>query len=809
VDVIELIDQMTLEEKASLCSGLDFWHLKGIERLGVPSIMVTDGPHGLRKQAGNSDHVVLNESVPATCFPTASALAATWNRDLVYQVGQALSEECREEKVGVILGPGVNIKRSPLCGRNFEYFSEDPYLSGEIAKSHISGVQSQGIGTSLKHYSVNNQEFRRMTIDAIVDERALREIYLAGYEIAVKDSQPWTVMSAYNKVNGTYCSEHAYLMKDILKKEWEHVGLVVTDWGAMNERVAGLEAGVELEMPGTRNGNDARIVAAIQGNRLDEAVLDRAVEQILTMIFKAAGTLAEDYKYDRQAHHALARKVAGEGAVLLKNENGILPLQKTAKVALLGEFARTPRFQGAGSSLINPTKLDNIFAEIVNLVGSENISFAPGYPLKGDQVDDQLIREAVAIAEDAEIVVICAGLTDLNEVEGLDREHMALSQSHDALIDAVAKAHSNVVVVLSNGSPVEMPWVDQVQAILEGYLGGQAGAGAIADILYGEINPSGKLAETFPIKLADNPSYHYFPGGPKIVEYRESIYVGYRYYDTAGQEPLFPFGHGLSYTTFEYRDLRLSQSTIADGEKLNVALTVKNTGQVAGKEIVQVYVRDIESTQFRPHKELKGFAKISLEPGEESEVGFELDRRAFAYYNTDLRDWHIESGEFEILVGASSRDIRLSEIVNMESSQPSTGAADRDNLAVYYDLQKDTRVQQAEFETLLGRQVPSNEFTKGEAYTINTPISDMRESFVGRLLAGYMKRQVNALIKGGDEDSPTALLLEAIVREAPLRTMLMTGDGAVSREMLDALLIMINGKFFKGLGALIKALRKR
>jgi len=599
------------------------------------------------------------------------------------------------------------------------------------------------------------------------------------------------------------------LMKDILKKEWEHAGLVVTDWGAMNERVAGLEAGVELEMPGTRNGNDARIVAAIQGNRLDEAVLDRAVEQILTMIFKAAGTLAEDYKYDRQAHHGLARKVAGEGAVLLKNENGILPLQKTAKVALLGEFARTPRFQGAGSSLINPTKLDNIFTEIINLVGSENISFAPGYPLKGDQVDDVLLCEAVAIAENTEVVVICAGLTDLNEVEGLDREHMALSQSHDALIDAVAKVHSKVVVVLSNGSPVEMPWVDRVQAILEGYLGGQAGASAIADILYGEINPSGKLAETFPIKLADNPSYHYFPGGPKIVEYRESIYVGYRYYDTAGQEPLFPFGHGLSYTTFEYRDLRLSQSTIAGGEKLNVTLTVKNTGQVAGKEIVQVYVRDIESTQFRPHKELKGFGKISLEPGEEIEVGFELDRRAFAYYNTDLRDWHIESGEFEILVGASSRDIRLSEIVNVESSQSSTGPADRDNLAVYYDLQKDTRVQQAEFETLLGRQVPSNEFMKGEAYTINTPITDMRDSFVGRLLGGYMKRQVNALIKGGDEDSPTALLLEAIVREAPLRTMLMTGDGVVSREMLDALLIMINGKFFVGLGALIKALRKK
>ena len=807
-DIKNIISQMTLEEKASLCSGLNFWYLKGIARLGMPSIMVTDGPHGLRKQAGSSDHVGLNESVPATCFPTASALAATWNRDLVYQVGQALGEECLEEKVGVILGPGANIKRSPLCGRNFEYFSEDPYLTGEIAKSHINGVQSKGIGTSLKHYAVNNQEYRRMVIDAIVDERALREVYLAGYEIAVKDAQPWTVMCAYNRVNGTYCCEHEYLMTAILKTEWGHAGLVVTDWGAMNQRVDALVAGTELEMPGAPNGNDEKITAAVKDGQLDEAMLDRAVERILSLIFKADETLAGDHTYDRQAHHALARRVAGEGAVLLKNTGGILPLQEKVKVALIGQFAKNPRYQGAGSSSMNPTRLDNLYDEVIKLVGDENITYAPGYVLKRDTVDDQLIQEAVAAAQSAEVVVICAGLTDMYEVEGLDRENMKLPQNHDALIEAVSKVHSKVVVVLSNGSPVEMPWVDRVQGILEAYLGGQAGAGAIADILYGKVNPNGKLAETFPRRLADNPSYHYFPGGPKTVEYRESIYVGYRYYDTVGSEVLFPFGHGLSYTTFEYSELHLDQDLITDEDTLTVTLKVKNTGAVAGKEIVQLYVRDLESTVFRPEKELKGFAKVSLKPGEDMSVRFTLDRRAFAYYNTGLGDWHVETGAFEILVGASSRDIRLTASVQVKSSQPGASEVDRDKLAVYYDFPKGTPVSQESFESLLGVKVPLNRVIKGEPYTLNTPVGDMTGSFIGRLLGSFMSKQINKMIQG-QEDTPIALLMEAMAREAPLRTMLMTGGGSITREMLEALLLMINGKFFKGLFGLVKAVRNK
>ena len=806
-DIKNLISQMTLEEKASLCSGKNFWNLKGIERLGIPSIMVTDGPHGLRKQAGDADHVGLHDSVPATCFPTASALAATWNRDLIYQVGAALGEECRQEKVGVILGPGVNIKRSPLCGRNFEYFSEDPYLTGEIAKSHINGVQSQGIGTSLKHYAVNNQEYRRMYIDAIVDERALREIYLTGYEIAVKEAQPWTVMCAYNRVNGTYASDHKILMRDILKDEWGHDGLVVTDWGAMNDRPVALDAGTELEMPGAPNGNDQKIVDAVKTGQLDEEILDQSVERILTMVFKADETLTEDYTYNLQAHHTLARLVAGEGAVLLKNEGAILPLQESSKIALIGRFAKIPRYQGAGSSLMNPSQLDNLHDEIAKVIGSENLSYAHGYTEKGDHPDETLIQEAIQVSKAADIVLVCAGLTDLYETEGLDRTHMKMPPGHDALIDALAAAHSKVVVILSNGSPVEMPWVNAVPAILEGYLGGQAGAGGIADILYGEVTPSGKLAETFPLKLEDNPSYHYFPGGPATVEYRESIYVGYRYYDTVEQDVLFPFGFGLSYTTFEYSDLQLSQTQISESDPLEVTFKVKNTGNVIGKEIVQLYVRDVESTVFKPKKELKGFNKVELGPGEEKTIRIELTTRAFAYYNTDLKDWHVESGTFEILVGASSQDIRLNGTVEVNSPNTDRPKVEQDKLRAYFNVPKSSPISQRDFEALLGNPVPPNQGpTKGN-YDINTPIGDIHDSFIARQLFSFLKKQMAKLIEG-QEDTPTALLMEAAAREMPLRSILMM-EGPFNREMLDALLIMINGKYIKGAGAMIKAIRNK
>ena len=797
MNVKELVSQMTLEEKAGLCSGADFWHLKGIARLGVPSIMVTDGPHGLRKQAGAADHVGLNESVPATCFPTASALAATWNRDLIRQVGVALGEECRQEKVGVILGPGANIKRSPLCGRNFEYFSEDPYLTGEIARSHIAGVQSQGIGTSLKHYATNNQETRRMTTDSIVDERALREIYLTGYEIAVKGAQPWTVMCAYNKVNGVYACENRYLMTDILKEEWGHQGLVVTDWGAMDERVDALQAGVELEMPGAPNGNDAKIVAAVKAGALDEAVLDRAVARILTLIFKAADTLAQDFTYDRQAHHELARRVAGEGAVLLKNEGRLLPLPADARIALIGRFARMPRYQGAGSSLINPTRLDNLHDELIRLVGAERVTYAAGYTEKGEAADEALIQEALAAAGQADVVVICAGLTDMYEVEGLDRDHMHMPPGHDALIQRVAAAHAKVVVVLSNGAPVEMPWCDAVPAILEGYLGGQAGAGALADILTGRVNPSGKLAETFPRSLADVPAQPY-PGGPVTVEYCESLYVGYRYYDTAQQPVLFPFGHGLSYTTFAYRDLTVE----AKGDSVTVTFRVRNTGDRAGQEIAQVYVRDVAASHFRPDKELKGFDKIALQPGEEKTVTLELDRRAFAFYDAGLKEWVLETGDFEILVGASSRDVRLAATVSLTSEQRPAPYANSAALAPYFSPIRAPFSRDA-FAALYGRPLPENTPPQKGQYTLNTPISEMQGSFVGRQLFHMMQDQIRKMMVG-QEDTPTGAMMMSMVQEMPLRSMLMMG-GAFNREKLEALLAMINGHFFSGLWAFLRA----
>lgn len=787
-----LIKQLSLEEKASLCSGANFWYLRGIERLGIPSIMVTDGPHGLRKQLGDATQVGLTDSAPATCFPTASALAATWNRDLVYQVGVALGEACRQEKVGVILGPGMNIKRSPLCGRNFEYFSEDPYLTGEIAKSHVSGVQSQGVGTSIKHFAVNNQETRRSTTDSVVDERALREIYLAGYEIAVKGAQPWTVMCSYNRINGTYASDHRGLMTDILRDEWGHQGLVVTDWTAMNERVAALQAGVDLEMPGPAHANTAQILAAVASGGLEEAILDRAVARVLTVIGNAQAALNQDYTYDADAHHALARRVAGEGAVLLKNEGGLLPLPAQSRIALIGRFARQPRYQGAGSSQMNPSRLDNLQDELAALIGQDCITYAPGYTESGDEADEALIQEALAVAEHADTVVICAGLTDLHEVEGIDRRHLDLPAGHDALIKRLAAAHARVVVVLSNGAPVAMPWARQVATILEGYLGGQAGAGAIADILTGRVNPSGKLAETFPVRLADTPAQPY-PGGPMTVEYRESLYVGYRYYDTAHIDVLYPFGHGLSYTTFAYRDLVVTPSE----HSVTVRFTIENTGPVAGKEIAQIYVRDLESTPFRPDQELKGFAKADLQPGESVEVVVDLDQRAFAFYDVGARNWVVEGGDFDIRVGASSRDIRLTATCARDA-HGAASPVDRSKLTAYYHVGQPGSFSQADFEALLGRAVPANVKPSKGGYTMTTALGDMQDSFIARQFLGLIKQQTARMIK--DTGNPVVGLIVGIsIQEMPLRGMVeMFGRGRV-----EALLKMINGRFVEGAWALL------
>lgn len=656
---------MTLEEKASLCSGLGLWHTKPIERLGILSIMMTDGPHGLRKLE-NGD---FRKSVPATCFPTAVTLASSWDRKLVEKVGSAIGQECEAEGVSILLGPGVNIKRSPLCGRNFEYYSEDPFLSSEMALHFIKGVQSQGVGTSMKHFCVNNQEHRRQTVSVVVDERTLREIYLASFEKAVKEGKPWTVMCAYNKVNGEYCSENIYLLKDVLKEEWGFEGFVVSDWGAVNDRAKGLLAGLDLQMPYDGGFGDRKIIEAVKKGEIPEDVLDRAVERISKIIFKAIDNKKENATYDKLAHHKLAREIARECFVLLKNEDNILPLKKEGSIALIGAFAKKPRYQGGGSSHVNPTILDNAYDDVLKKAESKaKILYADGYRLDSDEIDEKLIEEAKEVAKKSDLAVIFAGLPERYESEGYDRPHMKMPENHNRLIEEISKVQKNVAVVLANGAPVEMPWVDNVRGILETYLGGQGWGGAVADVLFGVVNPSGKSAETLPKKLSDNPSYLNFPREDDRVEYREGIFVGYRYYDKKEMDVLFPFGYGLSYSTFEYSDLVLDKKEMIDQDILRVSVKVRNTGKVSGKEIVQLYVRDINSSVIRPEKELKGFEKVELNPGEEKEVIFTLDNRAFAYYNVDIKDWHVESGEFEILIGKSSRDIVLKNTVYVKST---------------------------------------------------------------------------------------------------------------------------------------------
>lgn len=666
MDVLKVLGQMTLEEKASMVNGLDFWHLKGVERLGVPSVMVTDGPHGLRKQVGDSDHLGINASCPATAFPTAAGLACSFDRELLREVGGALGDLCQQEDVAVILGPGCNIKRSPLCGRNFEYFSEDPFLAGEMAAAHISGVQSRNVGTSLKHFAMNNQEDRRMSVDVECDERAKREIYLAGFERAVKKGKPWTVMCSYNKIDGVYSSENPWLLREVLRDEWGFDGFTMTDWGACNDHVKGVEAGMDLAMPSLGPGADEKIVEAVRAGRLDERVLDRAVERILRIIDRYVENHKVDPDFSLGVQHHLARKVAREAAVLLKND-GVLPLRSSGRIAFIGAFAEKPRYQGSGSSHINASEITSALDAVRSVA---KVSFAKGFEAEDDRVDAALQAEAVALAKDSDVAVLFVGLPDSFESEGFDRTHMRMPACQNELIEKVCAVCERVVVVLHNGSPVEMPWADKVQAILEMYLGGQAVGGAAVDLLFGAVSPCGKLAETFPMRLEDNPSYLSFPGDGDHVKYTEGIYVGYRWYDARRMDVRYPFGHGLTYTTFEYSNLRLSAEKLGQDEVLEVRVDVTNTGRVGAKEIVQLYVHSAHEGVSRPVQELKGFEKVYVAPGATETVTFKLCRRAFSYFSTDIHDWYAEGGAYEIRIGASSRDIRLTGTVELEAAKP-------------------------------------------------------------------------------------------------------------------------------------------
>lgn len=692
LDVKKLVNELTLEEKASLCSGADFWHTKAIDRLNIPAAMVSDGPHGIRKQESLADHMGVAESIKAIGFPTASAMACSFDRDLLHKVGDALGEECVAEDLAVLLGPGINMKRSPICGRNFEYYSEDPVVAGELGAAFVNGVQEHGVGTSLKHFAANNQEWRRMSISAEIDERTLREIYLAAFETVVKKAQPWTIMCSYNRINGVYSCENDWLLNKVLRDEWGFEGLVMTDWGAMDERVPSLKAGLDLEMPDCHGETDKLIVKAVQSGELEEPVLDTAVERILTMVDKYLTARkgidpasmvhplpsSVERGYDVAAHHALARTTAEQSAVLLKNED-ILPLQKDKKIAFIGEFAKVPRIQGGGSSHINNTSVESALD-----AAGDSVSYAQGFHIDEETTDETLLQEAITLAKESDVAVIFAGLPDSFESEGFDRTHLNMPANQNELIARISEVQPNVVVVLHSGSPIAMPWLDKVAGVLQMYLAGQASGGAAVNLLFGDATPCGKLAETFPLHLEDNPSYLNFPGNREKVCYQEGVFIGYRYYDKKKMDVLFPFGYGLSYTDFTYSNMKVTVNgknaadvdVIKETDEIVVSADITNTGNCDGAEIVQLYIKNPVVYEIRPEKELRDFAKVFLKAGETKTVTFTLNARSFSYYETRIHDWYAESGDYEILLASSSRDIRLQYTVSITGSKKIPFVAD-------------------------------------------------------------------------------------------------------------------------------------
>ena len=802
-DYLDILKQLTLEEKASLCSGDTFWTTKAIERLGIPSVRVSDGPNGLRREKDTGGTNVMQVSEPATCFPTAVTAASSWDEELLEEEGAAIANEALSLGVTTVLGPGVNIKRSPLCGRNFEYFSEDPFLAGRMGAAWIHGVQSNGVGTSLKHYLANDQEHLRMHIDAVVDERALREIYLPAFEYIVKKEQPTTVMCCYNKINGVYGSDNKLTNTELLRNEYGFKGIVVSDWGAVNDRVEGVKAGMDLEMPGNKGINDKLIVQAVKDKKLSMEDLDKVALRMIKFAFeckeKEKQVVAETEK-----NNDVARRVAEGGAVLLRNVDKALPLKPEQNIAVIGALAKHMRYQGSGSSNINPTKLTT-FLDAMNEAG-QAYEYADGYKLKGDGYCKSLINKAKKVAEGKDAVLVFVGLTDAYESEGFDRKHLNLPDSHNILIDELLKVNPNIIVVLSGGAPMKISkWDTKVKAVLNLYLGGQAGGAAAYNLIYGKVNPSGKLAETFPYRNHDNIVSRYFPMGPRSVEYRESVYVGYRYFDTAEKEVAYPFGYGLSYTSFEYSDLKISAKQIEEGEPLTVSFKVKNTGDVAGAEIAQLYVSDVESSIFRPKKELKGFKKVFLEPGEEKEITLELNSRSFAYYNVLIKDWHIESGDFAILIGSSSQNIELTGTVNVISKNPNAPIPDyRETAPYYYDItEKDEpkkRIPHENFAALYGKSLVENKpYEKGE-FTINNTVAQIAVTGVGKFI--YNLLTFGARLVAINSSNP-GMIIES-VKDLPIRGFCGFTGGIISQKSCEGVVDMCNGvkggfkKFIKG-----------
>ena len=785
-----IVKRLSLEEKCKFCCGIGFWETFGIEKFNIPSIMLCDGPHGLRKETTENFMFISTKVVKSTCFPTATALASTFDEKLINRMGKALGEECRKEDVAVLLSPGINIKRIPICGRNFEYFSEDPYLSGKMGAALIKGIQSKGVAACIKHFTANNQEKYRMTVNSIIDERALREIYLKGFEIAIKESNPWSVMMAYNKLNGQYCSENKYLIQNILRNEWNYKGCIISDWGGVNDIISSINNGLNIEMPGYKDDYYKVLQNAVKNNEVDEEILNESVSKVIELILKYKEGKKISYKCNFQDHINLSEEIAESSAVLLKNDDNILPGNKFQNIGIIGKLAKEPVYQGLGSSKVNPNTIDNAYDTF--LKNNCNIDYADGYSLENDEIDELLVKESIEIAKNKDIVYLFVGLPKYYEAEGYDRKNLNLPKSHNNLIYEISKINKNLVVILQGGSVMAMPWSNIPKAILLTHLSGCRGGNATVNLLLGKKNPSGKLSETYANKLEDYPSIRFYPGDKNHLEYRESIFVGYRYFDSAEIKVKYPFGFGLSYTTFQYSNMKVQYN---NQNNIEVYITITNSGNMEGKEVIQLYISCLNSKLFRAKQELKRFKKINLMPKESKEVTFILNEDCFTYYNIQTHKFEVEEGQYSINIGSSSRDIKYSTVINKKGSNVKIPDYKGKSQA-YYDLyKKELNPSKLEFENIYGKELP---IATNIAYpfTMNSTINDIKNAYGGDLVISAINKKAYKVVKG---DKLMEITVKESLNDQPFRLMVMATRGAISRKLVQGFIDLLNKHYVKGL----------